>query len=317
MHTRLDRRSLMMMGMAAAAASAASPVAAALSKGFFTRLGRPIGLQLYTLGDEPKKDLEGTLRRVAEIGYRDIELPGLFDRQPAQLRLAADAAKLSISSLHVPAAGAGVSVRSEPQALADLAGALGARQLVVPMFPLPPGLRLQPGVALETAITQAVVQAGEDMWKRLAALLNERAAALAPHGITLSYHNHSVEFLPIGTGTGWDVLARETDPRLVYFEIDIGWVTSAGLDPVAFFGRHRGRVRQVHVKDVAKGFTPSQALVTTPAEVGSGIVDWARVLPAAYAAGARNFYVEQEPPFTLSRLESIARSYAYLSKLRA
>ncbi|WP_163233940.1 sugar phosphate isomerase/epimerase family protein [Caulobacter rhizosphaerae] len=303
--------------MAAAAAAQGSPVAAAPSKDFFTRLGRPIGLQLYTLGDEPKKDLEGTLRRVAEIGYRDIELPGLFSREPPDLRRAADAAGLAISSLHVPAAGAGVSVRSEPQALADLAGALGVRQLVVPMFPLPPGLRLQPGVALETAITQAVVQAGEDMWKRLAQLLNERAAALAPHGITLSYHNHSVEFLPIGTGTGWDILARETDPRLVYFEIDIGWVSSAGLDPVAFFGRHRGRVRQVHVKDVAKGFTPSQALVTSPAEVGSGVVDWARVLPAAYAAGARHFYVEQEPPFTLSRLESIARSYTYLSKLRA
>jgi sugar phosphate isomerase/epimerase len=303
--------------MAAGAAAGALPVAAAPAKGFFSRLGRPIGLQLYTLGDEPKRDLEGTLGRVAEIGYRDIELPGLLGREPVDLRRAADAAGLSISSLHVPAAAAGVSVRSEPQVLADLAGALGARQLVVPMFPLPPGLRLQPGVALEAAITQAVAQAGEDMWKRLADLLNERAAALAPHGLTLSYHNHNVEFLPIGAGTGWDVLARQTDPRLVFFEIDIGWATSAGLDPVAFFAGLRGRVRQVHVKDVAKGFKPSQALATAPTEVGSGMVDWARVLPAAYAAGARNFYVEQEPPFTLPRLDSIARSYGYLSRLKA
>lgn len=311
-----DRRALL-TGALAASTTLALPAFATSSKGFFKRIGRPIGLQLYTLGDELKKDLEGGLKQVSEIGYRDIELPGLLDRQPADLRRAASAAGLSISSLHVGAMGGAVSVRSEPQVLADIVGALGAKHLVVPMFPLPPGMKIQPGETLAAAVTRAVTEAGEDMWKQLALLLNERAAALKPHGVTLGYHNHSVEFLPMGARTGWEILARETDPGLVHFEIDIGWITSAGLDPVAFFEQHRGRVRQVHVKDVAKGFKPSQALGTAPAEVGTGMVDWARVLPAAHAAGARNFYVEQEPPFSLPRMESIARSYAFLAQLHA
>jgi sugar phosphate isomerase/epimerase len=316
MQMSFDRRT-MIMGLIGATATGGLPASAALPKRFFRRIARPIGLQLYTLGDAAKTDLEGTLARVAEIGFAEIELPGLLDHPPADLRRAADAAKLTISALHVPVGGAGPSISAAPQSLADLAGVLGVQQIVAPMFPVPAGFRLQPGVDLATALTRSVQAAGEDPWKRLAQLLNERAAALRPHGLSLSYHNHSVEFLPIGATTGWDILARETDPQLVYFEIDIGWVTSAGLDPAAFLARHQGRVRQVHVKDVAKGLKPSQALATAPTEVGTGVVDWARVLPAAYAAGARNFYVEQEPPFLLPRLEAARRSYAYLSSLRA
>lgn len=312
-----DRR-LLLAGTLGAAASLALPACAHGSSGkrFFERIGRPIGLQLYALGDAPQKDLEGTLKQVAAIGYRDIEMPGLLGRKPADIRRAADAAGVAISSVHAPPAGS-FSIRSDAQQLADIFGTLGATQLVVPMFPMPPGLKLLPGEGFAEAITRSIKAAGEDMWKQLAQLLNERAAALKPHGIAVGYHNHSIEFMELGQRTGWEILAEETDPALIHFEADVGWLVSAGLDPVAFFRRYSGRVRQLHVKDVKPGFKPTTAMKTDPTEVGSGQVNWARVLPAAYAAGARHFYVEQEPPFAIPRMDAAAKSFAYLAQLRA
>jgi sugar phosphate isomerase/epimerase len=254
---------------------------------------------------------------VAAIGYRDIELPGLMDRAPADLRRAADGVGLAYSSVHLGLTGKGLNLGDAPQKVADVLGALGAKQVVVPMFPMPPTVKLQPGDSFGSAVTRGVKAAGEDMWKQLAEQLNQAAAGLKSHGVAVGYHNHSVEFLPIGERSGWEILAGETDPGLVHFEADIGWIVSAGLDPIAFFKRYSGRVRQVHVKDVAKGFIPAPGFATAPAEVGSGQIDWARVLPAAYAAGARHFYVEQEPPFAMPRMESVAKSYAYLAQLRA
>lgn len=314
MSNSLDRRSLL-LGSIGAAATLAVPAAAA-KRHFFERIGRPIGLQLYALGDEAQKDLAGTFKQVAAIGYRDIELPGLMGRGAAELRGYADAAGLAITSVHAGTAGS-FSIRSEPQQIADVLGTLGARQIVVPMFPFPKGFRLLPGEDFPAAITRTIAQGGTDMWKQLAALLNERAALLKPHGIAVGYHNHSLEFRPVDKRTGWEIIADETDPALVHFEADIGWIVSAGVDPVAFFKRYKGRCRQVHVKDVKRGFKPSTAMVTAPIEVGAGGIDWARVLPAAHAAGVRNFYVEQEPPFTMSRIEAAAKSHAFLAQLRA
>jgi sugar phosphate isomerase/epimerase len=314
----LSRRSLLACA-AAAGVSATLPSAlqAGVSKGFFARKKLPIGIQLYTLGDEGAKDFEGTMKRLAEIGYREIELPGLMGRKPADIRRVADANGLKVSSIHAGPFPS-FSLKNDPKQLAEVAGVIGAKRIVLPM---PSGIwngQLQPGETPQAAIMRGVRANGVDFWKQLAQMLNERAAALKPHGIELSYHNHSFEFLPLeGATTGWDVLAKETDPKLVFFEADVGWLTSAGIDPIAFFKRHSGRIRQLHVKDVQRGFKPATDLTTAPTEVGSGSVDWARVLPAAYAAGARHFYVEQEAPFTMPRIDAAAKSYAYLAKLKA
>ncbi|MET0180385.1 MAG: sugar phosphate isomerase/epimerase [Novosphingobium sp.] len=297
------------------------PVAAAAPRAaFFKRLGQPIGLQLYTLGDEAAADLDATFAQVAAIGYRDLELPSLYSRSPGELRAAADKAGLAISSLHLAASTrgrpAGVSLLSPAAEIADTLGALGARHAVAPIGLFPEAIKPQPGESTKVAIPRAFAAAGEDIWKRTAAVLNTAAAALKPSGVHVGYHNHNLEFAPIGQTTGWDILLRELDP-MVELEVDVGWVATAGLDPVAFLKRHRGRVTQLHVKDVARDNTTNFGLAMKPAEVGSGKLDWARILPAAAAAGVKHYYVEQEAPFAGPRIEAVRRSYNYLKQLRA
>lgn len=320
-----DRRALL-IGLAGAslALGMGSDVArAAPRRGFFSRIGRPVGLQLYTLGDEPKADLDATFARLAAIGYRDIELPQLYGKSPAEVRAAADRAGVAISSIHLAVSTqpvldpASLMLNSDPARIADGLGALGARAGVLPIAPFPANMKPRAGENFMTMIPRAFAEAGADHWKRTAAMLNERAALLKPLGVTLGYHNHNIEFAPIGDTTGWEVLMRETDPSLVFVEADVGWVAAAGLDPVAFLRRYAGRVRWLHVKDLKPETAANFALNMAPTEVGSGKQDWARILPAAHRAGVRHFYVEQEPPFAMSRMEAAAKSHAYLAQLRA
>jgi sugar phosphate isomerase/epimerase len=289
---------------------------------FFARIGKPIGFQFYTLGEEGAKDMAAMFARLAAIGYRDLELPNLLGRSPAEVRQEADRAGLSISSIHLPAMQMGaqgpVSLLSEPQRIAEVLGVLGATAAVAPIAPFPEGFRPVPGENMGAMIARALHDGGVDGWKRTAAMLNEKAAALKPLGIALGYHNHNLEFAPLDGGvTGWDVLARETDPGLVKFEVDIGWVAAAGLEPVAFLERNHGRMRWLHIKDLKPSTTDNFTLHMDPVETGAGEQAWARILPAAHRAGVEHFYVEQEPPFAIPRIEAAERSYAFLKHLRA
>lgn len=317
-----NRRSLLRIGLGLVAASVmpSLPGCAAPGtgrKGFFASHSLPIGLQLYTLGDAVKDDLDGTLQRIANIGYRAIELAGVKGGEASRIRAAADKAGLSVTSVHVgagPATAQGaLSVQSDPAQLAAELAILGCRDIVVP-FPLLPPVTPAAGEDVVVALRRAF-RSGTDHWKRTATLLNERAAVLKREGLSLSYHNHDLEFLPVSGTRGWDILMADTDPQLVSFEIDIGWVVAGGLDPVAFLEGLSGRVRQLHVKDLNAPTEPKDVLKMDSTEVGSGIVDWKTVLPAAWRAGVRQYYVEQEPPFKLDRFDAVAKSYAYLSSL--
>ena len=152
-------------------------------------------------------------------------------------------------------------------------------------------------------------------WQACAELLDEKAALLSKGGLRTGYHNHNFEFAPIGDRTGFDILMEATDPQLVTFEMDAGWVAAAGLDPVALLRRYAGRFRLMHVKDIKPSTRANFSLQLDPTEVGSGQMAWAQILPAAYAAGVREFFVEQEPPFSGSRLAAIEKSFQYLMSL--
>ncbi|MDZ4760614.1 MAG: sugar phosphate isomerase/epimerase [Alphaproteobacteria bacterium] len=288
---------------------------------FFENAKLPIGIQLYTLGELITKDLDGALAEVARIGYSTVETAGYAGQTPATLRAAFDRAGLSCTSAHV---GIRTGTTAEPGLLGDLdklvadIHVLGASHVVAPLFDAPADLRLEPrpdeGVRHMARIAAAMT---ESHWKQLAARLNGFGAVMKRNGLGFGYHNHNIEFVPVGTSTGFDILLAETDPALVTFELDIGWTAAAGLDPVAVFAKDPGRYTLAHLKDIQATTVANLDFRMDPTEVGSGRLDWHRILSAARAAGVRKFFVEQEAPFQFPRLEAAARSHAFLSALEA
>jgi sugar phosphate isomerase/epimerase len=282
---------------------------------------RPLGIQLYMLGDIWLRNPAATFAELAAIGFREIEMPQIPSKDRGTIVTAARDAGLAIRSIHL---GSGrlapkgqVSLDSPPSEIADAFGELGAAQAVLSMMPVPAAARLGGGRPFGVAIREAIAAEGGDYWRRLADLLNMRAAELAPLGIALGYHNHDIEFAPVEGTTGYDLLLRHLDPAHVHLELDIGWVTAAGRNPAAMIRALGPRVRQLHLKDVASAVPPQFALDAKPAVVGAGIVDWRDVLAAADEAGVAHAYVEQEPPFEIPRMEAARRSQAYLATLRA
>jgi sugar phosphate isomerase/epimerase len=292
---------------------------AAGTPSFFRRTGLPIGLQLYTLGDELQHDFDGSLAAVAKIGYRTVELAGLADRSVADWRQALDRVHLKCPSMHVPPhSKTGISL-DELGPLADTAHALGATSIVCPMFNLPERLAAQPQAGQDAGnrFARLGVSMTADDWKWNADYLNQKAAALKPFGLHFAYHNHNVELAPLGSSTGLAQLIENTDPALVTFEMDAGWVVAAGADPVALLAAHPRRFSAMHVKDVKASTRPNFSLQQDPCEVGQGIIDWNTLLAKAYQANVHQFYVEQEPPFSKPRLESVRISFDYLNGLAA
>jgi sugar phosphate isomerase/epimerase len=293
----------------AGAASARSP-----KEPFFKGTGLPIGLQLYTLGDPLRTDLDGMLGQVSKIGYRTVELAGNLGRNPAELKAAFDRAGLQCTSSHVQA----TALADVDKVIAE-ARVIGVRHIVMPMFSIPAHVDMtpKPGEGRPAVLARLAAQITADDWKATAALLNAKGAPLKAAGLTLGYHNHNVEFAPVGGTTGLEILLKNTDPALVQFEMDAGWVVAAGADPFALLKAHPGRFKMMHVKDVKATTKSNFAFQQDPTEVGSGIIDWKRLLAASYAAGVHDFFVEQEPPFAKPRMESVKISFDYLNALVA
>jgi sugar phosphate isomerase/epimerase len=288
---------------------------------FFKRENLPIGIQLYTLGELVRNDLDGTLRQVAGIGYRSVELAGYLGKTPAQLRTAFDAAGVKCTSAHV---GLARGTGAEPKLLDDLGRVaadmhvIGATHVIAPALAAPADIRLNPPPPSGAAGLAKIVQAmTESHWKALAAQLNTIGTRMKAEGLGFGYHNHNVEFYPVAGSTGFDILLKETDPTLVTFELDIGWTAAAGLDPVAVFGRNPGRFGLAHLKDVKASTVANFEFRMDPTEVGSGRLDWAKIIPAAHRAGVRKFFVEQEAPFERGRLEAATICFNYLDRLEA
>lgn len=299
---------------AAASGASAAP--------FFKQANLPIGIQLYTLGPDAMRDLDGTLKAVAGIGYRTVELPGFLGKAPADMKAALDRAGLVCPSVHIQPRGRGGADPTFDGDIGKLAAALhgvGAKAAVAPICFFPDRLELkpQPGEDGGAMLRRLVSQMTADDWKFNADFLNQKATLLKKEGIKVGYHNHNFEFLPLDSTTGLEILLKETDPSLVTFEIDVGWVAAAGHDPIATLGKHKGRFTMMHVKDIKPTTTPNFALKMDPTEVGSGALDWKKLLPAARAAGVTNFFVEQEPPFARPRIEAAKICHDFLAGVTA
>lgn len=289
---------------------------------FFERIGKPIGLQLYAMGEEVGNDLPGTLAAVKGMGYGEVELPGTYGKDPTEIKAIADAAGIAISCLHVPAVAFDPSRDSltfvmDPDEVAAVAQALGITKLVIPFPVLPEGFAPGADEPFPVAIERAFAGVGIDHWQRTAERFNQIGSEMKDRGIQVGYHNHNLEFAPLGDTTPFAVLMGETDPDLIKLELDLGWVAQAGLDPAAVLREQGSRVTMLHVKDVAAGGANSFYFNATPAEVGSGRLDWKTILPLAAEVGVEHYFVEQEPPYTIPRAEAMTKSASFLQTLEA
>ena len=155
----------------------------------------------------------------------------------------------------------------------------------------------------------------EEQCRAAAAVFNRAGAALAKHGVQLYYHTHGYEFRPFGQGTIFDLLVAETSPKTLMFEMDVAWVVLPGQDPAELIKKYPGRWLLMHVKDLKKGVPHNhlvKAALTDQVPVGSGQVDWPKLLRAAQEAGLKYYLIEDESPAVL---EQIPQSLRYLESV--
>jgi sugar phosphate isomerase/epimerase len=244
---------------------------------------RPLGIQLYSVRHLCETDLAGTLRALAQIGYREVEFAGLHGHSPREVRAMLDGAGLAAPSGHVGIPD--ITDRIE-QTIED-AKTLGHHYLIVAW--LPEEVRNPEGYA------------------RYAETFNRAGRRLRQAGLALGYHNHWFEFDRLADGRrGYDILLQETDPKLVAMELDLYWIRKGGGDAADYFRRHHHRFQLVHIKDMG----PDTGMV----DVGAGVIDWPALLAAAAKAGVRHWFVEHDEP--KDPLAFARTSFEYLNRLK-
>lgn len=259
-------------------------------------LGLPIGIQMGWVKDDCDRDLDGTLTKLVDMGYGEVETSPPFCNKPArEFRRILDAHGLKCPSAHwIP-----TTAKPEWEKQVEAAHQIGLRYLTVPWLH-------------EVAYSKSL-----DDTRRTAATFNKWGEQCRRAGLQLVIHNHYAEFRNFGGVIAFDVLAKETDPKLVTFELDCFWCKFAGQDPVQYLKKYPGRYAMLHIKDLKPGFGPSTEKVEGQpfTEVGRGTINWKPIFAAAPQAGVKHYFVEQDrcdrPP-----LDSAKISCEYLKNLR-
>lgn len=248
---------------------------------------RPYALQLYSVRDELAADAGRALGRVKAAGYGHVELAGTAGLPREEFAALLAAAGLRAVSAHLPYA----ELTADPAAAAETARCFGVRHVVMPW--------IDPSACASAAD-----------WVAVARALDGAGACLRTEGITLGYHNHDHEIPAVFDGrSALDLLMAHSDPDHLALELDLCWAAAGGADPAGLLRRHAGRIPLVHVKDSRPG--PDGNLVFTP--LGRGTMCWDALLPAAEAAGAAWFIVEQDTALEDAMAEA-ADSAAFLRR---
>lgn len=278
----IDRRGFVAVAGALLASIAGGTASAAETVGALYR-GGPIGLQLYTVRDEMKKNFEGTLARVARTGYREVEFAGYFDHPAKTVRSVLRQNGLTAPSAHIGFPELG----PKWDKIIEDAQVIGHKYLICPWI----------DDKYRTA-------AG---FHEVAELFNKAGEQTKKAGIQFGYHNHDFEFKPMDGQLPYDFLIQSTDPDKVAMEMDVYWVRSGGGDPLDYFRRFPGRFPLLHIKDMDS----SKKMV----DVGKGVIDWKAVLAGRRLAGTKHIFVEHDQP--PDAFASIRNSYVYLHRVGA
>jgi len=246
-----------------------------------------IAAQLYTVRSMTAVDFPSTVGKLADMGYRHVELAGYGNLLSAKdVKAALDQHGLTCCSSH---AAIEQLERNLETVLAD-AELIGTNILVVPW--VAPGRR-----------TSA------NDWHRFTDTLNHVGKLCRARGFQLAYHHHAFEFDPLDGQTPFEIIWSQTDPELVKAELDVYWLAYAGQDPVSWIHRLSNRAILLHLKDLAD--TPDRRF----AEVGTGVLDFPKILEAARLVGAGWGIVEQDDTYDRPPLESLKMSLDNLKEL--
>ena len=270
----------------------------------------PVGLQLYTLFNVIDTDVKGTLKKVADIGYKEVEsafskLGGFYGMKPKEFAAVTKDLGLAWKAHHV----IGAPFKMPPGAKMPT-GADGKPMVIPPMKNLKDNMQELVDQAAEGGIPYLVcanIPTGTlDEIKNSIEILNKTGEACKKAKITFAYHNHDMEFKTVEGKIPYHLLLSETSGDNMKMELDLCWVTKAGVDPVELFKQHPGRFPLWHVKDIDKD-------MTGPQPVGTGIVDFKRIFANAETAGMKDFFVEHDMP--KNPYASITTSYNNLQKI--
>jgi sugar phosphate isomerase/epimerase len=276
----ISRRDYLRQLAILAAGSTLAPEALASAK------ERKIGVQLYTIRGEIAKDAKGSIRKVAELGFQEVENFG-YNGKFYGMDAKAYRDFLSETGLSAPSGHYLLNnLRNGWDKAVDDAATIGQKYMVLAF--LMPNER-------KTA----------DDYKKVAELLNKAGETCQKAGIQLGYHNHDFEFEKVGDTLPFDILMGQTDPKLVKAELDLYWAVKANQQPLDIFKKYPGRIALWHVKDMdnseKKNFT----------EVGNGTIDFKAIFKAHRKSGMTHFFVEQDicpgSPF-----DSIAKSITHI-----
>lgn len=248
-----------------------------------------IAAQMYTVRNFTKyaKGIAESLKKVRAIGYEAIQASAMADIGDAELVKMLEGEGLVLCATHEDSQ----ALLNDPQSVADKLDRLNCKYTAYPY----PG-----GIALNTL---ADVQA-------LAKKLDDAGAVLRKAGKVLTYHNHHIEFRKFDGKLMLDVLYDETDPQNLLGEIDTYWVQYGGGNPVKWCKKLTNRLPLLHLKDFM--ITPENTI--TYAEIGSGNLDWQKIIPAAEASGCKWFIVEQDET-PADPFDSLKKSFEFLSSL--
>jgi sugar phosphate isomerase/epimerase len=267
------------------AAAAAAPVAYTAPKRV------PVGLELYSVRDELKQDLMGTVRSVAKLGYEGVEFYSPYydwtTDYTKQVRKLLDDLGIQCFSTHNS---------SRAFAPDSLAHAIELNQILGSKF---------------VVMASAGKVANIDAWKSVAEALNRGSEKLKTVGMQAGFHNHQTEFMPLDGKRPMDVLAAETSKDVV-LQLDVGTCLHAGADPVAWIKAHPGRIRSMHCKDWSSDPAKGYRVL-----FGEGQAQWKQIFEAAEQTGGIVHYLIEQEGSAYPPMETAERCLATFKKLRS
>ena len=263
------------------------PAALSLAEAAGSTVTKP-GLQLYSLRDDMEKDAKATLKRVAGMGYKEIEsYPGskgfLWGMKPAEF-------KAYLSELGLTPVSTHTGIDNDITGRMDQAAEAGFKNFVVSWI----------GAEKRTNL---------DGFRKVADEFNQLGEQTKKRGMQFGYHNHDYPFIDMEGQVPYDILLKNTDSGLVTYEMDLFWVVEPGKDPIAFFTKYPGRFSMAHIKD-RDPQDPKKSIV-----IGQGNLNLKGMMTAAQQAGVRHYFVEVEEYGALTPNESVAQSLSGLKKL--